>query len=353
MEQSKKTNEMKQTFLSNGISDISTYIQLSDTKVSIIMGTLVALIAGFLACYIPISEAFSKINPCSWQGNVIILFTLFHLISLIMSFVFGIFTIRVHVSKITYKSKWFLTQQTKEYYFETYMKDVDLMTDKDIIENMAAELYELNDINRQKSLAAKWTIRFLLLHLVQAPSQCCYFSFLFCEVIIMAINLEEIYISTWEHYKKAKENLIIKESQKQLFHSDAISNVIPGFDADKLEFGSYDKENYAVLFVDMRGSTKRAQCVGPEKTFLTMHIFLTALLEVVKHYKGKVIDIMGDGLMVFWGGKIARAKDNMVKSIAVQNAGLCGRDMIKVCSSVINPFKRRFFALPKRLFVLE
>lgn len=33
------------------------------------------------------------------------------------------------------------------------------MTDEDVIENMAAELYKLNDINRQKAKTVKWTIR--------------------------------------------------------------------------------------------------------------------------------------------------------------------------------------------------
>ena len=152
----------------------------------------------------------------------------------------------------------------------------------------------------------------------------------------MGINVDEIYKSTWEHYQKAKRCLNLAES-KELFHSDAISDVIPGFYADKLEFGSYDKENFAVLFVDMRNSTLRAQTEGPEKTFLTMHIFLPALLEVIKYYHGKVIDLMGDGIMAFWGGEAAREKENMVKSRAVQNAGLCGRDMLKVCTSIINP----------------
>ena len=154
----------------------------------------------------------------------------------------------------------------------------------------------------------------------------------------MSIDVRSIYKSTYEHYQCAKRNVI----EKGLFEhsSDAISNVIPGFDADKLEFGSYDKENYAVLFVDMRRSTQRAQSVGAEKTFLTMHIYFTALLEVVKYYHGKVIDIMGDGVMVFWGGAAAREKDNMVKSIAVQNAGLCGRDMITILNEVINPIIR-------------
>lgn len=151
----------------------------------------------------------------------------------------------------------------------------------------------------------------------------------------MAIDIDAVYKSTYEHYQKAKSNIRLLESAAE-YRADAISDVIPGFQADKLEFGSYDKENFAVLFVDMRRSTQRAQDVGAPKTFLTMHVFFTALLEVVKHYHGKVIDIMGDGLMVFWGGRAAREESNMVKSIAVQNAGLCGRDMLKIRESVIN-----------------
>lgn len=150
----------------------------------------------------------------------------------------------------------------------------------------------------------------------------------------MAINIEKIYSSTYKHFKDAKNNT--QESAIVEHSFSAISDVIPGFDADKLEFGSYDKENFAVLFVDMRGSTARAQKEGAEKTFLTMHVFLTALLEVVKYHHGKVIDIMGDGLMVFWGGKCAREEEGMSGSKAVQKAGLCGRDMLVVLEKVIN-----------------
>lgn len=71
-----KSNEVKQVFLSNAISDIATYIQLADTKVSIIMGSLAALIAGVFSCYEPIFEVFSNIKPCSWIGISIIIFTL-------------------------------------------------------------------------------------------------------------------------------------------------------------------------------------------------------------------------------------------------------------------------------------
>lgn len=150
----------------------------------------------------------------------------------------------------------------------------------------------------------------------------------------MRINCEEIYNTTYEGYKRAKKNILYRNILEA--QSNAISNVIPGFDADKLQFGSYDKENFGVLFVDMRDSTCRAQRVGPEKTFLTMHIFLIALLEVIKCYQGKVIDIMGDGLMVFWGGKEMRESENIFKSEAMQYPGLCGRDMLVVLDKVIN-----------------
>ena len=80
----------------------------------------------------------------------------------------------------------------------------------------------------------------------------------------MAIDINAIYKNTREHYQQAKNNVIAKGMFEH--RADAISDVIPGFEADKLEFGSYDKENYAVLFVDMRRSTLRAQQVGAEKT---------------------------------------------------------------------------------------
>ncbi|MCH5248380.1 MAG: adenylate/guanylate cyclase domain-containing protein [Lachnospiraceae bacterium] len=146
------------------------------------------------------------------------------------------------------------------------------------------------------------------------------------------INVDEIYLKTKEHYNKAKKTLQEIKHSLLLEHADAISDTIPGYQAEYLEFGSYAKDNFAVLFVDMRHSTKRAQTIGPEKTFLTMHAYIPALLEVIKFYNGKVVDIMGDGIMVFFGGK----KSNMTKEIAVKKAGLCGKDMLRIIDKVVN-----------------
>ena len=157
--QNRGSVEVKQTFLSSAISDISTYIQLADTKVSIIMAAVVAMIVGAFTCHQAISEAVAPIKPCSWFGVSLIILTSLLIVCIIGVFVCGILTIQGHSSKIAYQSKWFLPQSTSEYSFDTFKKDVLDMNDDAVIENMAAELYKLNDINRQKLRTNKWTIR--------------------------------------------------------------------------------------------------------------------------------------------------------------------------------------------------
>lgn len=147
------------------------------------------------------------------------------------------------------------------------------------------------------------------------------------------INTNIIFELTKHHYDQAKESLENLKHSLVFERANAISDAIPGYQANYLEFGSFAKDNFAVLFVDMRNSTSRAHQIGPEKTFLTMHAFIPALLEVIKCYDGKVVDIMGDGIMAFFGGKSSK----LPKVIAAQNAGLCGKDMLRVRENVINP----------------
>lgn len=84
-------------------------------------------------------------------------------------------------------------------------------------------------------------------------------------------------------------------------------------------------------------STKRAKACGPKLTFLTMHVYLTALLEVITMNNGAVIDIMGDGIMALWpmgnkGDVIGRTVSNVV-----HGALSCGLDILQVIDEVVNP----------------
>lgn len=159
-------NESMQSFLSSAITDISTYIQLTDTKVSIIMAAVVAMMVAIFSDFTTLENKIALISPCSWRGVLLLLFVGGHILSLLGIFVFGILTIRGHTSKINYTSKWFLSRSTSEYSFDAYKTDVLSMNTNDIIENMAAELYKLNDINRQKVATNKWVIRFFAGYLV-------------------------------------------------------------------------------------------------------------------------------------------------------------------------------------------
>ncbi|QOX63896.1 adenylate/guanylate cyclase domain-containing protein [Anoxybacterium hadale] len=147
------------------------------------------------------------------------------------------------------------------------------------------------------------------------------------------IDIEKIYEESYKHYNKAKKSLPIDFEKRAIFeNASALSDVVPGYSAEKLDFGSYDNDKFAVVFIDIRQSTNRAQIIGSEKTFLSMHAFFSPILQVVEHYKGVVIDFMGDGLMAFFGGD----SSELTKDESIKNAGLCGRDMLLVISEVTN-----------------
>lgn len=150
--------------------------------------------------------------------------------------------------------------------------------------------------------------------------------------IIKMIDIIAIEEKTREYYNKAKEELFLFEQRTHEIKCSAISDVIPNYKSDLLKIGAYKEDNFAVLFIDMRDSSKRAEIIGAQNTFLSMHAFIPAMLQVVEYYKGHVIDLMGDGIMVFFYGK----DKGFTKEIAIKHAGLCGRDMLKVVNEVVN-----------------
>ena len=156
-----KNIETKQAFLSSAISDVSSYIHLTDTKVSIIMAIIAAMLATITTCYEFIISQLLIPKSCSAFFVLIVILLLVFIISLAGVFIFGILTIKGHQPKLKYSSKWFITKPLEDYTFEKYKKDFSQMTDDDILENMTAELYKLNDINRQKLNSYKWVIRCL------------------------------------------------------------------------------------------------------------------------------------------------------------------------------------------------
>lgn len=147
-------------------------------------------------------------------------------------------------------------------------------------------------------------------------------------------SLSEIELFTRQCFDKAKRSLQLHKGMRMAMNEAAISDVVPGYEAQHLDFGDYIEDQYAVLFVDMRDSTGRAQRLGPEKTFLTMHAYIPALLATIGSFQGYVLDIMGDGIMTFF--TISNKSDDDQKK-TVQQAGICGLGMLQVVQEIVNP----------------
>ena len=147
--------------------------------------------------------------------------------------------------------------------------------------------------------------------------------------MLTQIREKEIRIEVRRIYEQAKKNLHFKEFA---LSESALSDTIPGYHALELPFAAYEEDKFAVLFVDMRKSTQRAERLRGEKTFLTMHIYLPTVIAVIQEHHGYPIDIIGDGVMALFGGKYSKR----AISICVQDAGLCGESLLQVRESIIN-----------------
>lgn len=136
----------------------------------------------------------------------------------------------------------------------------------------------------------------------------------------------EIYRKVNSQFQLAIKNLTKNELTKTAVNESALSDVIPGWRENDLDFGAYKNDWFAALFVDMRDSTGRANRYGAKYTFLTMYAYLPAMIEVANFYGGKVTDIAGDGLMVLWRNVYGAEHD----------AVMCGLDMLRVKDAVTN-----------------
>lgn len=161
-EEGKSINEVDyaktQSFLNSAISDISGYIKFFDTKVSIIMSALGVIISGIINCRQIIYDTYKGTEDCSLLHIFFCFLLIIFVLNVVLVYCWGILTIRAHVCNLNFKSLWFLKENKESYPFETYRADIEKMTTKNIVDTLAAELYKLNDIYRQKASTTKKTV---------------------------------------------------------------------------------------------------------------------------------------------------------------------------------------------------
>jgi adenylate cyclase len=64
-----------------------------------------------------------------------------------------------------------------------------------------------------------------------------------------------------------------------------------------------------ILMSDLRGFTALAECLQPQEVMTFLNRYLEAMVEVILAYRGTIIEILGDGLLVLFGAPLTRDDD--------------------------------------------
>ena len=94
----------------------------------------------------------------------------------------------------------------------------------------------------------------------------------------------------------------------------------------------------AVLFVDLRNSSRRADDFGPRDTYLTMHGFLFAMAYAVRNTGGHIVGFRGDGLFAAFGiDHTGQNHDDLNHGAEVGNAVSCAKAMLESVDEALQP----------------
>jgi adenylate cyclase len=75
-----------------------------------------------------------------------------------------------------------------------------------------------------------------------------------------------------------------------------------------LELGGV-KRKVTILMSDVRGFTALAECLEPQEVMTFLNRYLEAMVDVILSYRGTIIEILGDGLLVLFGAPLSRDDD--------------------------------------------
>jgi adenylate cyclase len=64
-----------------------------------------------------------------------------------------------------------------------------------------------------------------------------------------------------------------------------------------------------ILMSDLRGFTALAECLQPQEVMTFLNRYLEAMVDVILAYRGTIIEILGDGLLMLFGTHLTRDND--------------------------------------------
>lgn len=91
---------------------------------------------------------------------------------------------------------------------------------------------------------------------------------------------------------------------------------------DGLDFGGVHRD-VTILIADLRGFTQLADTLAPESIVILLNNFLGTMIDIIGKYQGTVAEIVGDGILAFFGAPIEderHALNAVACAIEMQNS---------------------------------
>src|SRR5919109_5105335 len=104
----------------------------------------------------------------------------------------------------------------------------------------------------------------------------------------------------------ARRSQFIRETFGRYVSEDVVAQLLDA--PEGLELGGV-KRKVTIVMSDVRGFTALAECLAPQEVMTFLNRYLEAMVDVILAYRGTIIEILGDGLLVLFGAPLSRDDD--------------------------------------------
>jgi adenylate cyclase len=104
----------------------------------------------------------------------------------------------------------------------------------------------------------------------------------------------------------ARRSQFIRETFGRYVSEEVVAQLLDA--PEGVELGG-ELRKVTILMSDLRGFTALAECLAPQEVMTFLNRYLEAMVEVILAYRGTIIEILGDGLLVLFGAPLTRDDD--------------------------------------------
>ena len=104
----------------------------------------------------------------------------------------------------------------------------------------------------------------------------------------------------------ARRSQFIREAFGRYVSEDVVAQLLDA--PEGIELGG-ELRKVTILMSDLRGYTALTEHLAPQEVMTFVNRYLEAMVEVILAYRGTIIEILGDGLLVLFGAPLSRDDD--------------------------------------------